>query len=96
MKANNRPLRLTSRLKGKLGRVQPDGQACQLLRPLRHASSTPTSPWRAGRPHPHRHDRDLPETVSDHNIERLREAAHNGLSNYAGVWSAGTDLREVH
>jgi hypothetical protein len=26
----------------------------------------------------HRHDRDLPETVSKHNIERLREAVYNG------------------
>jgi DNA-directed RNA polymerase beta' subunit len=84
MKANNRPRRLTSRLKASWGacnlmgkRVNFSARSVITLRP-QHLRR------RAGRPHPHRHDRDLPETVSDHNIERLREAAHNGLSNYAG------------
>jgi hypothetical protein len=32
-----------------------------------------------------RHDRDLPETVTAHNIDRLRDMVFNGPNNYPGA-----------
>jgi DNA-directed RNA polymerase II subunit RPB1 len=47
-----------------------------------------------------RHDRDLPETVTAHNIDRLRDMVFNGPNNYPGarnVWQNGIsiDLRRA-